>query len=66
MIEKILELILALLPTLTPSAVEKLEREIEKLKETRLEKEKEFFDALEKMDVATLNRLFSELFGRVS
>jgi hypothetical protein len=65
MIDKILEIILELLPFINPSAIDKIEKEIERIKEARLAKEKEFFDALEKMDVDVLNRLFSELFGRL-
>ena len=63
MIEKIIELILALLPAFNISDLDKMNAEIDRIRREKHEKKLEFCKAIQDMDIPTLNRLASELFG---
>jgi (p)ppGpp synthase/HD superfamily hydrolase len=62
-IEKLLELIMQVLPILNPSQYDQIVAEINTQRKVREEKVAKFKKAIAEMDVAVLNSLIDELLG---
>jgi (p)ppGpp synthase/HD superfamily hydrolase len=62
-IEKLLELIMQVLPILKPSQYDQIVAEINTQRKVREEKVAKFKKAIAEMDVAVLNSLIDELLG---
>jgi len=65
MLDEILKLILALLPALNISDLDKIDAEIQKMKEKKIEQRKRYLKAIQEMDIPTLNALDSEFFDQL-